>query len=170
MKPKLQCQLLSWMREELRCASMFPDGADMPEVMTEIFHYTAGVCHRWVSFTEQTTEGLRLEGTFGNCQVQSHCWSKASLRPVTQDSVQVILGITKTGDSTTSLCNLCQCSVTLTVSWCSDGASCILVCACYLWCWHRIQPVSIIFALSFRYLCTLIRFSPELFCSKSFLF
>lgn len=46
MKLKLQCQLLSWMREELQCVFMFPDGIDIPEVMTEIFHYTAVVCFR----------------------------------------------------------------------------------------------------------------------------
>lgn len=37
MKLKLQCQLLSWVREEVPRVSVFPDGVDTPEVMTEIF-------------------------------------------------------------------------------------------------------------------------------------
>lgn len=95
-------------------------------------------------------------------------WQLSGLGPVAQDNVQVILGITKNGDSTTSLCSLCQGSVTLTVKSCVlmfGWNLLILVCAHHLWPWNGIQPVSITFALSVRCLYTLLRLCPELFCS-----
>lgn len=53
-------------------------------------------------------------------EVGRNLWQLSGLGPDAQDNVQVILGITKNGDSTTSLCNLCQDSVTLTVKRCPD--------------------------------------------------
>ena len=44
--------------------------------------------------------------------------NQGHLKSVAQNYVQMALEISKTGDSTTSLGNLCQCSVTLTVKMC----------------------------------------------------
>ena len=60
------------------------------------------------------TEWLTLEKTSGGHLVQPPCSSKATLSKLPRAMSSKVLNNSKDGDSTTSLGNLCQCSVTLT--------------------------------------------------------
>ena len=64
------------------------------------------------------TERLRLEGTSGGHLVQPLCSSRATHSWLARTMSRQLLSISKDGDSTTSLGNLCQCSVTPVVTKC----------------------------------------------------
>lgn len=84
----------------------------------------------------RTIEWLRFEKTFGGHLVQHPCSSRDTDSPLPKNISRQLWYTSRNGDSTTSLDNLCQYLVTLTiksVSWCSQGNSCVSVCAHWLW-------------------------------------
>lgn len=59
------------------------------------------------------TAWLKLEEMSGRHQVKPHCSSRTTQRQLPRTMLRWLLIITKDGDPTTSLCNLCQGWVTL---------------------------------------------------------
>lgn len=62
------------------------------------------------------TEWLRLAGTSGD-HFTTHPLKQGQRKQAGQDHIQTAFGLSAGTDSTTSLGNLCQCSVALTVKW-----------------------------------------------------
>lgn len=102
------------------------------------------------------------------------CSSTSTQSQLTRTKPRQLLRISKERDSTISLGNLCQCSVTLMVKKCFFMFLCVVVCASWLLSCHW-APLesSVLFALSLRYLHALVRFPPQpslpmLNCAHSF--
>jgi len=68
-----------------------------------------------LTLSHRVIEWLRLEGLFRGPVVQTSCSSKATYSQLPRTISRCLLNIFKEGASTTSLCNLCLCSVTLTI-------------------------------------------------------
>ena len=64
---------------------------------------------------QRVTESLKLEGTAGRHLVQPPCSGRAAESWLPRTMAKQLLNISKNGESTTSLGNLCQCLVTLTL-------------------------------------------------------
>ena len=78
-----------------------------------IFHYRKGELH-----ITKNTERLRLEGTSAGHLVQPWCSSRATWNWLPRTMSRRLLNFSKDGDTTASPGNLCQCSVTLSVTKC----------------------------------------------------
>lgn len=92
-------------------------------------NYWGGWC-----LNHRLTKGLSLDRTFGGYMVQLLSSSGATQSHLPRTMTRWLLNISKVRDSTTSLGNLRQFSVSVkSVSWCSEGAWCISVCAQCLW-------------------------------------
>jgi len=74
------------------------------------------------------TEWLKLKGTSGGHLVQPLCPSKTTKSKLSMIVCRWLLIISKDGDTTISLGNLCRCSVTLTVKMSFLMFRCDLLC------------------------------------------
>ena len=95
-----------------------------------ICHWVHCLCKsgKQIQHTFKTTQRLRLEGNSGGHPVQPHCSSRATYSQFPRTMTRQLLSISKDGDSTSSLGNLCQCLVTLIMKSCflmSEGSSCV---------------------------------------------